>query len=91
MVDFLKKPIVFIPLFVVLAIVSASYFYFFKPKKPSYEFIAAKRTNLVQEISLTGRIKPAKSANLGFETGGRVARIYAKTGEFSQNSYGIRF
>lgn len=81
MVIFLKRPVVFIPLIVVLAIVSASYFYFFKPKKPIYEFAAAERTNLVQEVSLTGRVKPAKSANLGFEINGRVARIYAEIGD----------
>ncbi len=48
--------------------------------KPSYELITTKRADLIQEVSVTGKVKPAQAVDLQFETSGRVAHIYYKVG-----------
>lgn len=40
-----------------------------------------KKGNVVQEVSVTGRVKPANTVNMGFEKSGRVAAVYARVGE----------
>lgn len=50
-------------------------------KKPVYDFIVAKTGTIVQEVSVTGRVKPAESVDLSFETGGKVAAVYVKVGD----------
>ncbi len=58
------------------------YFGFFRSaKKPTYEMITSKRGDLVQEVSVTGRTKPAQSVDMQFEASGRVAAINYKAGD----------
>lgn len=52
-----------------------------KAKKPTYDFIIIERTNLVQEVSTTGKVKPAQSVDLSFENNGKVADIYVKVSD----------
>ena len=69
----LKKPIVFIPaLFVILAAIPVLA-YFAVAQKNGYEIYVVKRGNIVQEIGITGKVKPAESVDLAFEKSGRVA------------------
>ena len=64
----IKKPIVIFPaIFVILV---AGYFYFSRSKKPVYEFSVAKRSKIIQEVSVTGRVSPAVGVDLAFEKTG---------------------
>jgi len=42
--------------------------------------VIAKRGPMVQEISVTGTVKPAESVNLSFEISGKVSEIFADVG-----------
>lgn len=42
--------------------------------------LTVARTTLTQEVSVTGSVKAASTANLSFEKSGRVARVYAREG-----------
>ncbi|MBN2096325.1 efflux RND transporter periplasmic adaptor subunit [Candidatus Peregrinibacteria bacterium] len=57
------------------------YAYFSQEAAVTYETIAAERGELVQEVSVTGRVKAVESADLAFETSGRVAEIFVEIGE----------
>ncbi len=76
---FLKKPAIIIGAVIVIILVIGGYFYF-SPKKPAYEFIFASKGNVIQEVSVTGRVKPAESVDLAFEKTGKVAGIYVDVG-----------
>ena len=77
----LKKPIVFIPaLFVILAAIPVLA-YFAVAQKNGYETHVVKRGNIVQEIGITGKVKPAESVDLAFEKSGRVAEVAVKVGD----------
>ncbi|MBN2198189.1 efflux RND transporter periplasmic adaptor subunit [Candidatus Wolfebacteria bacterium] len=71
---FFKKPIVIIVTIFVL--IGASYFIFGGSKKPDYEFITVQKADIIQEVSVTGRVKPAHDVNLAFENSGRVSKIF---------------
>lgn len=43
---------------------------------------AAIRSNIVQEVASTGKVKPNQSVNLGFDKSGRVANVYLEVGDF---------
>lgn len=54
----------------------------FKSKnKSGYDFITAGKGTLVQEVSVSGRLKPRQGLDMGFETIGRVSRILKKIGD----------
>lgn len=40
-----------------------------------------KRGNVIQEVSVTGRVKPTSAVDIGFEKSGRVAGVYTRVGE----------
>jgi len=52
-----------------------------RKKTVQYESVLATRANLVQEVSVTGRVKPAESADLAFEMGGKVEKIEVSVGD----------
>ena len=56
--------------------------FFFLKKAPAqkYEYVAVKRGDVVQEVSVTGKVEPAKSVNLSFEKSGRVVASNADVG-----------
>lgn len=57
------------------------YRYFSGKKEPAYDFVVVKRDTLIQEVSVTGRVKPTESVDLAFESGGKVAGINVKIGD----------
>src|SRR3989344_1560321 len=77
MIKITKKIIIIFSVFVVVVVV-AGFFIFDGGKKPSYELVEAKRGNIIQEVSITGVVKPSQSVDLAFEKGGRIANIYVK-------------
>lgn len=68
-----------IPLFIIIIV--GGYFIFGRGKKPQYEFIIAKRSELIQEVSVTGRVKPKRHIGYTFEKSGKVSNLYVKVGD----------
>jgi len=66
---------------VVVSIAGIGYALFGRSKLPEFGFIEVERTNLVQEVSVTGKIKPREAVSLSFEKSGRVDKIHIETGE----------
>src|SRR3990167_2261932 len=66
---------------VIIALVVGGYFYFGRETAPEYEYTAVKRGDLVQEVSVTGKVKPAEDVDLAFEKSGKVARVFVKVGD----------
>jgi len=68
---------------VILAIVIAALAYFFwgRNKETAPEFITISRKTVLQEVSVTGRVKPASSVDLAFERSGRIARVNTDIGK----------
>ncbi len=50
-------------------------------ERPTYEKITAQKSDLIQEVSVTGKIKPAQAVDLQFENSGRIAAINYKVGD----------
>ncbi len=78
---FFKKPLNIILILVVIFAVSGYYFYQRGNQKSPYEFTTVARGNVVQEVSVTGRVKSAESVDLAFEKSGKVAAINAAVGD----------
>src|SRR3990167_1283665 len=68
-------------IFIILAVVGGScFFYFIKKNPPVYDFAIVKRGDIVQDVSVTGRVKPAQKVDLAFEKSGKISRVYAAIG-----------
>lgn len=65
----------------VLILAIGGYIFFSRDKAPKYEFIVAKKGELIQTVSVTGRVKASRHIGYGFEKGGKVAHLYVKTGD----------
>lgn len=53
-----------------------------KGKKPSTSnIVIAEKGDVIQEVSLTGTIKPVHNIDYAFDRSGRIAKIYVKTGD----------
>ncbi len=46
-----------------------------------YDTITAEKSNLVQEVSVSGRVKAVNNVDLGFAVGGRVSAIHTDVGD----------
>lgn len=53
----------------------------FRGKGSGAETVAVRRGIITQEVSVTGKTKPAQSVNLAFEKGGRIAWTGVKIGD----------
>lgn len=79
--NFVKKPI-FIIAIVVSAAILIGYFYFFRGKEKESDFFVVKKGDILQEVSVTGRVNSTRSADLAFEKSGKIISIFAKVGDF---------
>ncbi|MCX6790691.1 MAG: biotin/lipoyl-binding protein, partial [Candidatus Gribaldobacteria bacterium] len=50
-------------------------------QKLPYEYTTVKKQNLVQEVTVTGKVKPAQNVQLSFEKSGRVSKIFKQVGD----------
>jgi RND family efflux transporter MFP subunit len=80
MLNLLKNRLVIAAIIIILLTIGAV-FYFSRAKQPTYEFGVATRGKVEQVVSVTGRVRPAESVELAFETSGRVARAYVDVGD----------
>lgn len=71
-----KVSIVFVVVIIVIA-----YFVFSNRGDDGYTYVVAEFRDLVQEVSVTGRVVPAESVDLAFERTGRVSNIYINIGD----------
>ena len=65
---------------IIIVLVAGGYFYFGREVASEYEYTVAKRGDLVQEVSVTGKVKPAEAVDLAFEKSGKVALVSADVG-----------
>jgi len=66
----------------ILLIISVSlYLYLSKAKESLYEFVVISKTDIVDEVSATGRVKPSQSIDLAFEKGGKISEVSIKVGD----------
>ncbi|KKW18263.1 MAG: hypothetical protein UY61_C0087G0001, partial [Candidatus Adlerbacteria bacterium GW2011_GWC1_50_9] len=59
----------------VLVLVAGGFWYFNKPAASDYESVPARRGDILQEVSVTGRVKPSQSVELAFERAGRAVWV----------------
>ncbi len=81
MINFVKKPIGIISVIALISLIAGGYAYFGREGKPAVDVAVAKRGDLIQEVSVTGRVKPAETIDLAFEKSGKIAQVYARVGD----------
>ncbi len=57
------------------------YFYFAKQDKTSYEFVVVEPGSFIQEVDITGKVKPSQALELAFEKTGKIAGVGVKIGD----------
>ncbi|MDD2935557.1 MAG: efflux RND transporter periplasmic adaptor subunit [Candidatus Pacebacteria bacterium] len=75
-----KKYIILLVIILVIA-VSVGGFFLFRDNSVDYEYSVVEKGDLVQEVNVTGKVKPASKVDLAFETSGRVVGVYADVGK----------
>ena len=76
---FSKKQIIWTITITVIAIIGILFFNSHKTTAPQNTFII-KRGDVIQEVSVTGRVKAASTVDLSFEKSGRIQNVYVKVG-----------
>ena len=66
---------------IILAILIFIVYLVFKPSNPNISFAVAQYADLVQTVSTTGNVKPAKSVDLTFPKTGTISEIDVQVGE----------
>jgi len=68
--------IVFIIFIILLFIIISS-----SLKKKPIETVTIEKGTIIQEVSLTGTVKPTRNIDYAFDRSGRVSKIYVNTGD----------
>jgi len=76
--NYIKKPVVFIPTLIII-VIGAIYLYTHQGEK-SVESVTVASGSIEEEISVTGKTKPAESVSLSFERSGRIAEVLKPVG-----------
>jgi HlyD family secretion protein len=77
----LKERIFVIPFTIIAGLLIGAGFYFTRDNAPKYDFVLAERGSIYEEVSVTGKIKPAQSVDLAFEETGRISSANVKVGD----------
>ena len=80
-IKFYRKPKFIILLLAILAGGAGAFVYFGKEEAPSYDYVLAEKTDIIQEVSVTGRVNAEDSVDLAFEVGGKVDQIFVSVGD----------
>jgi len=75
-----KKPIFIIPAVIILGLVIWGIFSLGGEEEARYDYVLVEKSDLVQEVSVTGKVEPAQRVDLAFEKSGRVTVIPVKVG-----------
>lgn len=81
MINFFKKPAGIVSVIILILAVIGGYLFLDKEKESPYEFIVAKKGDFLQQVSVTGKVKPAETVDLAFEKVGRVSGAYVEVGD----------
>lgn len=81
----MKKINLIIAVIILVAIITVSYFIFFREKKEDYSLVKAERGNVVQEVMETGAVKVGDEIELSFKSQGKIDNIYVKVGDTVKN------
>ncbi len=46
-----------------------------------YDFVMAKKSDIVQQVSVTGQVKSTREVDLAFEKSGKIVGVYARVGQ----------
>ena len=77
----LKKKSIITLLIIGLIVLIIGYQFFKKDSSPNYDFVVVEKSDLLQEVSVVGRVRPSQEVDLAFEKSGKVAFIYVKIGD----------
>lgn len=77
----IRNPLTLIIMGVVAFVVLIVFVNFGKDKSPVYDLTVVKKGEVVQEVSVTGRVKSAENVDLAFEKSGKVSIAPAKVGD----------
>ena len=78
---FLTKKYIISVVVVLIVAVSVGSFFLFRDNSGSYEYSIVEKGDLVQEVNVTGKVKPASKVDLAFESSGRVVGVYTDVGK----------
>lgn len=82
MAKFYKKPVFIITLIIVVIIGAAVVQRMLnKNGNDKFDYVVASSGELIQEVSVTGNVKPAESVGMSFETSGTIASIDVAIGD----------
>ena len=65
---------------VVVILIIFGYYFFFSGTQTKNETFQVKKAKIVEEVSVTGKVKAAESADMSFERSGTVSGIYTEVG-----------
>ncbi len=77
----MKKKTLIISIVALSVIIIAAYGYLRKPAAPKYDFITAARKNIIQEVSVTGKVNAAENIDLAFERSGKISSVNVNVGD----------
>ncbi|MBI2035789.1 MAG: efflux RND transporter periplasmic adaptor subunit [Candidatus Liptonbacteria bacterium] len=66
---------------IAIAAASGGFWYFSGGGEPAGETITVTRGNVVQEVSITGKVRPVQEVQLSFEKSGKISKIYVNVGD----------
>lgn len=84
MFSILKRPWVIAAIVIVAGGSVTAFYYKKQTKAPSYNTATVRRTDLVEEVEVTGLVKPVEEINLAFESAGKVTSVAAGIGDIVQ-------
>ncbi|MDD2753814.1 MAG: efflux RND transporter periplasmic adaptor subunit [Candidatus Portnoybacteria bacterium] len=79
--DFIKARLYTVLILAAIFAAAGFWYYSSVSKKSSYEFVRVTRGDVLQIVSVTGKVKPADSVDLAFEKSGKVASIAVRVGD----------
>lgn len=65
----------------VILLIVLGYLFFGRSKNSLYSYVKVIKGDVVQEVSVTGRVKPSEDVSLAFEKGGRILSINVDVGD----------
>lgn len=80
LIPFVKKHLFLAGVLLVIVFIGILFFAG-RNQKPSYEIVNASSQDLVQTVSVTGKVRPAEAVDLAFERGGRINYVYVNVGD----------
>ncbi len=77
---FSKKSFFVLVVLIIILLIGGCNYLNHRAKQPN-NFVSVQKGNVIQEVSVTGRVKPAESVDLAFEKSGKVSRVAVQVGD----------